>query len=153
MTIFSKQEKPYSCGASAVKNCIIALDRIEISERRIRLLSKTTKEGVDDINLIKAIERLGYKAAGFETKTQQVFKEYLISGISEGSVFVVMTDAFLHFVALVGYKNRYFQFVDSAFDRILQTATIKDFLLVAKNIDKFNKKELYYCIKISRVES
>jgi len=153
MTKFRKQEKPYSCGASAIKNCLIALDRIDISERRIRLLSKTTAEGTDEVGLAKAIERLGYVPELFETKTEDVFKKHLIDGLKAGSMFIVLTDSGNHWVALVSYRNKYFEFVDSDFKRKLQTATCKDFLLVAKNIDKFRKKEIYFAVKISRVES
>lgn len=151
MSKFKRQEKPYSCGASALRNCIVALDKVNVSERSIRLKVGTTKDGTTAGGIIAGAVMLDYNAEIIEKTNPEKFKEIIVEGLRSKKVFIVLSDSTTHWIALVGYENKYFYFVDSTCKRILQAFTEKQFLKMVRNFDKEKRKEYFFAIQINKI--
>jgi len=151
MNKFKRQEKDYSCGAAALRNCIIALDKIVYKERTIRNKVGTTKDGgTPERGIVLGAIAMGYDVEVIETTNKAKFKRDIINGLKSGSVYIVLTDKEIHWIALVGYNNKYFHFVDSSFSKVYQDFTEEQFLKMVKNFDKEKRKEYFFAIQISR---
>ena len=77
------------------------------------------------------------------------YKNKLSKVLQAGSVTITMIDNQMHWIAVVGYSNRKITFVDSDFKKIKQEISLKDFVKISGNTDKFNKSYFYYLIIIS----
>lgn len=77
------------------------------------------------------------------------YKNKLSKVLQAGSVTITMIDNQMHWIAVVGYSNRKINFVDSGFKKIKQEISLKDFVKISGNTDKFNKSYFYYLIIIS----
>ena len=77
------------------------------------------------------------------------YKNKLSKVLQAGSVAITIIDNQIHWIAVVGYSNRKITFVDSDFKKIKQEISLKDFVKISGNTDKFNKSYFYYLIIIS----
>ena len=143
-----KQEKPYSCGSSAVRNVIESLGGVVPSEKYVRRICQTTIRGTDEKGIIRGLVKLGYSAEIFETSNETTFKNKLIKILKDGKKAITIIDNEIHWIAVTGYENKKIIFCDSDFKKAEQYFTVKEFLLISKNIDKLNKKQFYYMIVI-----
>ena len=77
------QEKPFSCGPSALKNCLIHL-KMDRSESYLRFLMGTNKNGTSEKGIIKSLEllKLNYKVT--QTKSFEIFRKRLIKNLKSG---------------------------------------------------------------------
>ena len=66
---FSKQETLYSCGCAAIRNCLKSFGEIH-SERKIRNLTGTSRNGTNGKQLKAAITAIGYNSKKFTNKNQ-----------------------------------------------------------------------------------
>lgn len=143
------QEKKYSCGASAIRNCISALNGTVPSEKYVRRIAKTTINGTDEEGIIRAFDKLGYKCETFYTENKLKFKAKLLSSLKSDKVAVTIIDNSIHWISVIGYENRKIIFVDSDFKKIKQEMTVNEFIKICGNTDKFTKSYFYYLIIIS----
>jgi len=150
MTAFI-QEKNYSCGASAVRNVIESLNGIVPSEKYVRRICKTTIQGTSDKGLVKGLTKLLYHTEEFYTENENTFKNKLIKILKDGKKAITIIQGSSHWIAVKGYENKKIIFVDSDFKKAEQLFTVKEFLLISKNIDKINKKQFYYMIIVSDI--
>lgn len=137
----NKQEKSYSCGAFALKNCL-SIFNIERSESTIRKHCSTTKEGTNEIGLIKTIEyyNLGYKI--IYSINPRSFKRRLIYPA------IVLSDNLDHWICVLNTKYKKYHIIDSLYnipDRLIRS---KDFIKLAENLDRETSKIYYYAIGI-----
>lgn len=152
MTAF-KQEKKYSCGASAIRNVIYSLNGIVPSEKYVRRICQTTIQGTNEKGIIRGLTKLGYLTEEFYTENETTFKNKLKKRLSEGYKAIAIIQGNSHWIAITGYENKRVVFVDSDFRRAEQKYTLNEFALISKNIDKINKRECFYCIFISNLIS
>ena len=143
------QETRYSCGASAIRNCISALGGQVPSEKYVRRIAGTTINGTNETGIVKALSKLGYQCESYYTENTLNYKNKLSKVLQAGSVAITIIDNQIHWIAVVGYSNRKITFVDSDFKKIKQEISLKDFVKISGNTDKFNKSYFYYLIIIS----
>lgn len=149
------QEKKFSCGPAALRNCLLKLGR-NVSESYIRQLSHTTADGTDEESLFLAIKALGYEYKEYATKSAQVFSKYLLKALKSGNPCIVASDSYFHWIAAVEYKKRKVKVIDSVFkenDRShkqnLSMGVLKKMCLC---FDRSTLKSAYYIIEIKRKE-
>lgn len=143
------QEKKYSCGASAIRNCISALNGIVPSEKYVRRIAKTTINGTDEEGIIRAMFKLGYTCEFFSSKNAVSYKNKLLKILKSGKVAIALFESQMHWVAVTGYNNKKITFIDSDFKKIKQEMTVSEFVRISGNTDKFTKTFYYYLIIIS----
>lgn len=147
---FHPQQTGFSCGPSAMKNCLISLRHRPISERKLRQLAKTNKDGTNSKPIVKAFEYLGYQCSELVTKSKHYFKRVLLRTLKDGGKCIVSIDATTHWIAVIGYERRKITFIDSDFKRIKQTFNVRYFIPMCRNYDKMKKQEYYQLIKIKK---
>lgn len=147
MKYFS-QEKKYSCGASAIRNCISALGGQIPSEKYIRRIAQTSIYGTDTNGIARAFLKLNYKVDLFYTEFQNEFKYKILEVLNAGKVAITMTDNETHWIAVTGIKNNKIIFIDSDFKKIKQEFEIDDFVTITRNIVKQKKTNYWYLIII-----
>lgn len=148
MTAF-KQETPFSCGASAVRNVIKSLDGIVPSEKYVRRVCQTTMQGTTEKGLIRGLIKLGYHTEEFYTENETTFKNRLKKKLTLGFKAIAIIQGSSHWIAVTEYSNKRITFIDSDFKKAEQRYTLNEFALISKNIDKINKRVAYYCIFVS----
>lgn len=147
---YHSQETLFSCGASALRNCFKYYNHI-VSEQRIKQLTHTNKEGTSSDGLINCIDYYNYEYQEIYKRSRRYFKQKLINHLKNKQTVVCLVDSLNHWVAVVGYKNRRIVFIDSEFKKkIKQEFRVNDFLNMCKNYDKYQKKEYYYSINITK---
>ena len=144
-----KQEKPYSCASSAIRNVIESLNGIVPSEKYVRRICQTTLHGTDEKGIIRGLIKLGYSAEIFETSNETTFKNRLKKILIQGKKAIAVIDTHEHWIAVTGYSNKRIIFVDSDFKKVEQRFTLNEFTMICRNIDKINKKTCYFMIVIS----
>lgn len=146
-----KQETRFSCGASAIRNCIEALNGIVPSEKYVRRIAGTTIQGTSEAGIMKALRKLDYYYEDFYTENPNTFKNKLLKVLKSGKVAITIIDSSSHWVAVTGYSNKKIIFVDSDFKKAEQHFTVKEFTMITRNIDKIKKKEYWYLIIMSNL--
>lgn len=144
---YHKQETRFSCGASSLRNAFKHLGKT-ISERTIRKLAGTTKDGTSEKGLMEVLDHYNLNYKEIYSKSKEYFRSKLIASLREGNVCIVLIESLNHWIAVLEYDHRKIVFVDSDMKPIVQRWNVKDFLMICRNSDKFLKKEYYYSIKI-----
>lgn len=147
---FHSQETNFTCGPSAIRNVLKVLGHKPISEKRIRNLANTTKEGTDERGILKAFKYLEYECSTLQTKNKDYFKRVLLKTLKNNGVCIVIIDAINHWIPVIEYSYRKIVFIDSDFRKIKQRLNVKYFLSMCRNYDKYSKQEYYYLIKINK---
>lgn len=144
---FKAQELSYSCGANAIKNCLIMYGE-KYSEKRIRELAGTTKEGTSAQGIIKCLKQLGYGYKVYQYSNREAFEKNLVKCLDQDRPVIVLTDNCDHWVAVVSRFHRRLVVIDSTFKKIGQEFLISNFSKYAYNYDRKTKKQYYYFIEI-----
>jgi ABC-type bacteriocin/lantibiotic exporter with double-glycine peptidase domain len=144
-----RQEKPYSCASSAIRNVIESLNGIVPSEKYVRRICQTTIQGTNEKGIIRGLTKLGYSAEIFETSNEVTFKNRLKKILTQGKKAIVIIQENSHWIAVTGYSNKRIVFADSDFKKVEQRFTLNEFTMICRNIDKINKKTCYFMIVIS----
>jgi ABC-type bacteriocin/lantibiotic exporter with double-glycine peptidase domain len=97
----SYQELDFSCGASTVCVLLQVLG-IDINEPTARLLSKTTKEGADEADLMRVIKHYGFRTKEISCSQDHQAWSDLTSGIISGRPAAICVDDWGHWVAVIG---------------------------------------------------
>lgn len=148
---FKKQEKPFSCGASALRNCVLYLDNNnKKSEAYYRKICKTDETGTSTNDLITAINQLGYICNPIMTKSKQKFLKNLKDCLLDLGCAIVLVDNIQHWVAVLKYENRFLTLIDSDYPKIKTEKTMETFLKSAYNFDKLLNKNYYHSINIRK---
>ena len=145
---YHPQETNFTCGASAIRNALKALGHKPVSERRIRKLANTTKDGTDEHGILKAFEYLGFDCSALNTRSKDYFKRVLLKTLKSGGVCIVLIDSINHWIPVIEYFRRKIVFIDSDFKTIKQRFNVRYFIPMCRNYDKYTKQEYYYLIKI-----
>ena len=117
----------------------------------MRRICNTTIQGTSERGLIKGLTKLLYCTEEFYTENETTFKNKLIKILKDGKKAITIIQGNSHWIAVKGYENKKIIFVDSDFKKAEQHFTVKEFLLISKNIDKINKKLFYYMIIVSDI--
>jgi ABC-type bacteriocin/lantibiotic exporter with double-glycine peptidase domain len=146
-------ETEFSCGATALRNCIIHTVGQDISEKTVRKYCSTNKGGTDEIGLIEGCQHFGFIPVEYEGKSFNVFKRKIYKGLREGKVFIVSTEHHGHWVAILDKKGKRVKVIDGDYrkyeDRsIVQYITMKELSNTAFGYDKFEKKSYYYFLEL-----
>lgn len=149
---FLKQETGYSCGASALRNCILSLENIAKSEPYYRRLCKTNELGTNEKDIYKAALYLGYLVKSIQTKSEKTFRNKLKTNLINGGKSIVLIDGTQHWVAVVDYKDKYLTVIDSDFSKLKVFKTMSEFAKSAYNFDKHQNKYYYIIINIQKNE-
>lgn len=148
---FRKQEKPYSCGASALRNCVIYLDNIKKSEGYYRKICKTDENGTSMNDLKRAVSSLGYCYEVIKTKSKRKFSKKLKDCLLMHGCSIVLVDNVQHWVAAIKYEKRFITIIDSDYNTIKTEKPIDTFLKSAYNFDKLINKNYYHSINIFKI--
>lgn len=147
-----KQETPYSCGSSAIRNVIESFGGVVPSEKYVRRICGTKIQGTDERGLIKGLNKLGYDVREYYTLNETAFKNQLIKILTQGKKAITVIENDAHWIAVTGYSNKRITFIDSDFKKAEQHFTLKEFLLISKNIDKIKLQSFYYMLVVSERE-
>lgn len=144
------QEKPFSCGPSALRNCLLFLNIIR-SESYLRFLMGTTKNGTTEKGIIKSLEILKIPYNIVQTRSYPTFRKRLIKSLSTGPV-ILLVESGGHWVAATKYNKRLVEVIDSEYKlfnkSIKQSLKFNDLKQLAFNFDKHTLKSYYYFIAI-----
>lgn len=148
---YKPQEKSYTCGPAAIRNCLIHFG-VELTEETIRKVCDTRKDGTDETSIIEACEYYGFETKEIESKSTDVFRRKISKGLKAGKVYIASTDSHCHWISVLEYKNRKLKIIDSDFREegksILQYITFKEFVEMAFGYDKFDKTKTCYAIEL-----
>ncbi len=150
---FKAQEKDYSCGATALRNCLIHFTGQDVSEKTIRKYCNTKQDGTDEDDLSDGAELFGFDVRQIKTKSINIFKRKIIKGLKNGKVFIISTEAHNHWIAVVEYSKRKVKIVDSDYQKytdksIVQYITMKELADTTFGYDKFDKEKYYYFLEL-----
>lgn len=147
MKRWKTQETLFSCGPSALRNCLLFLG-IERTEKYIRFLMNTTKKGTSEKGIIQAITafKLDYKV--HYSRNFERFRFLLLKALRKKNPCIVLIDACNHWVAAIDYNKQKVSIIDSEFKKILQPIPMKTLKPLAYNFDKHESKGYYYFIEL-----
>lgn len=150
---YKLQEKGFSCGPAAIRNCLLKLGK-NVTESYIRQLAHTTSNGTTEEDLFVAIESLGFTYKEYQTKSPQVFSKRLLKALKNGNPCIIATDSYFHWVAAIQYSKRKVKIIDSVFKESqksyiqnLSTHVLKKMCLC---FDRISLKSSYYLIEIKK---
>lgn len=150
---YKKQEKTYSCGPAAIRNCLIHFN-IFVTERAIRKQCNVTDtSGTNEDQLIQGCEYYGFNVTEIETRSIDVFKRKISKGLKQGKVYIASTEHHNHWVCILDYKNRKVKIVDSDYRKyvdksIVQYITFKQLLETAHSYNKFDGIKTCYALEL-----
>lgn len=155
MKRYFEQEYENSCGATALRNVMMAFGLVR-SEQYYRKLCKTTDKGTSAKNMVRAAQELGYTTKYINTKSFKRFWSVLVRGLKAGSKFIMLVDAELHWVAVLQYYNQKIKIVDTDFKvagkGIAPERTMTQIIKMANVYDKINDRKYFCLIEISKEE-
>lgn len=143
-------EKKYSCGACAIRNCLVE-HGIDVSELYLRKLSDTSIDGADEKMLLQAANHF------VETKVYQgssidVFKRRISKCLKRNSTILLCVNDELHWISVVRYKNRKVRIIDPVYKeyrkKIVQELTMKQLSAMANIFSRKTNKTGYYFIEL-----
>lgn len=149
MSKWHSQEKSFSCGPSALKNCLIFLG-VERSESYLRFLMGTNRNGTSEKGIIKSLEILKLNYTITQTKSFTVFRKKLIKNLKAGNPCILLIESGSHWVAAISYYNKLVTIIDSDYKSIKQQFKFSDLKNLAFIWDKFINKGYYYFISLSK---
>ena len=146
---YHKQINDYTCGSTALVNVMKDFG-IELTEKYIRRLLGTNKEGTDGFSILMVAEDYNFETKEVKSKSIDVFKRKLIKDLKLGYKIILITDNNQHWISVLGYYNRKTKIVDSRYadelkKPIVQYVTAKQLADRSHNYDlETNVKEFYY---------
>lgn len=149
MKIF-KQETYYSCGASAVRNILNLYFKLRISEKRLRKLCNTDKNGTDKIGIMNTLANYGVETREFYNVNSEIFKENLINELKTGNNIICLVDNTTHWIVISGYYNKKFNIIDSDIPKGYKQLTTNAIIKLCNNFDKIAEKNYYYFISCKK---
>lgn len=149
---YKPQEREYSCGPAALRNCLIHFGK-DITEKTVRMACETKKDGTDEDELIAGCEHFGFETKEIVSVSPNVFKRRLLKGLKNGKVFIVSSADHNHWIPVLEYKNRKLKVVDSDYQKekksIVQYITTKQMVDMTFCYDKFTNKKQFYALELS----
>lgn len=143
---YNKQNTNGACGATAIRNALKFFGENH-SERKIRELAGTTKDGTTARQIIKALGRLGYEAKSYIHKKEEPFKNRLIK-VLKGGTAIVLVDHMEHWITILEYKEHKLRIADSdcGLRKTVYPYDIATLLIRARNVNKENpkKEKIFY---------
>ena len=106
------QETQFTCGPSAFRNCLLVFG-IHASEKRLRELMDTTKDGTDENGICQATEEFNLNYKMHCTSSKDVFGRQLLKALKSGHPCILEVEDTAHWVAVVSYKKRKITVVDT----------------------------------------
>lgn len=150
--IWKFQKTNFTCGVAALRNCFLNYN-INISEERLRELTKTTSLGAGAEDITKAAIKCGFNAKIRMSSSKDVFGRKLLKSLKAGHTCVVLVEDTTHWVAAVAYQKRKIKMIDSSFygtlTKIEKDFTLKEVTHWAHNFNKFTGLDYYLWIDIS----
>lgn len=143
------QETPFTCAPSALRNCLIFLN-IYRTEKYIRYLMGTTKNGTSEKGILKCVGLLKLDYHVFLSKSFNTFRKNLLKCLKSGNPCILLIDACNHWVAAIKYEKRKIIIIDSEFKTIFQSISLKNLKSLAYNFDKLESRGYYYFIEIKK---
>jgi len=146
-------ETLFTCGAAAIRNCLIFFDDGGSSEIFIREISNTTKNGVNEKGIRKAFKYFGYETREISSTSPDVFGRKILKSLKSGKACIVLSDHCNHWIFAAEYKHRKIKIVDDMFKhdcnrKIEQELTLKELKTLASNFDRTVKKPIFYFIEV-----
>jgi ABC-type bacteriocin/lantibiotic exporter with double-glycine peptidase domain len=142
---FYFQEKPYSCGSSALRNCLLA-QGVQYTEKTLRKYCNTTPEGTTSKGLSTALGLLNFKYKELYRRSGVDFVDLLKRELRKGRVCITLTDNAEHWIAIIGYYDKRFTIIDSLFKGGKAYLTTKELCDYCRNFYRETKKVGYYTI-------
>lgn len=147
-TIYKHQTTGFTCGVTALQNCLAQLDHI-VSEAQIRDYAHTTKNGTSQTGLINAIKKLGYKYRIIRNVNYTPFAEKLKRHLKAEHSIILLTDHEEHWVSIINYTDKKFYVIDPQRGEPLNKFfTTKELQPWCNNFDKKNKTCYYLAISL-----
>lgn len=152
MAKYHTQETDYSCGASAFRNILKFFGK-NISEKRVRQVLGTTKEGTLAKEIIDGAKYYGYEYGIIETKSEKVFQNKIKKILNDGYCCILEVDKCTHWIAVLRYENKKFVIVDTEFKSLggksaTQKLTLRQLTHMGYNYDKIKDKRFFLFIKL-----
>lgn len=108
------QERKWSCGSSAVVNCLRCYG-IKVPERRVRSYSGTTEEhGADEFGIKDALNSLGFVAHEYTSPKRIEAVTWLTGALVMSQPCILCVDSWSHWVTVVGKIGDRFIIIDPA---------------------------------------
>lgn len=147
---YKPQQHKDTCGAATIRNCLIALGHSRIpSENTILRIAKIKREdGMDDDTMMRVFNEFGYGVSEIRLQSSERFRKRIIEGLKLGKVYAVVTDALQHWVPAIGYENRKIWIVDKGYKEVPKPLSVRDFLVLAHNVDRQEFKRYYSALEI-----
>lgn len=154
MSKYKPQEKEWSCGSSAVRNCLIHFKLANVTEKTVRNVCKTTKtNGTTDVGVVEGLEYYGLTVKVWESISPQVFQRRVTKALKDGRVLILNSDATLHWIVALEYSNRKVRVVDSSFKAIDGRKSVDQWITMRQLIEmcfcyeRERAKKYFYCIE------
>ncbi len=152
MAKYHTQETDYSCGASAFRNILKFFGK-DVSEKRIREILGTTKEGTEAKEIINGAKYYGYEYGIVETKSEKVFQNKIKNILNKGYCCILEVDKSIHWVAVLKYECKKFTVVDTEFKSLggksaTQKLTLQQLTHMGYNYDKIKNRHFFLFIKL-----
>jgi ABC-type bacteriocin/lantibiotic exporter with double-glycine peptidase domain len=105
------QELEFSCGANAIVNALRALGR-NISERRVRQLTGTNRDGTDEHEIVQGLAALGHGSSQFESAERKPSLAWITESLRAGRPAIICVDSWQHWVLAAGMLGNGFVVID-----------------------------------------
>lgn len=96
------QKLQYSCAAASLSN-VLRIYGKKYSEKTIRKLANTTKQGTSEEDMVKAITTLGFSVSAVEKTSYKECWNWLIDHLSQGHGVILSVNSWIHYVACIGF--------------------------------------------------
>lgn len=147
MAKYFPQETNYSCGASALRNCLSHFG-IVLTERYLRSKCNTNKEGTEPEDLYSACENY-FNVREIFSISPNVFQRRISKGLKQGKVFIVSTDSHWHWISVLEYYKRKVLIIDSDYDKGLKHwITMKQLIELSFGYEKNEDKKSFYALEL-----
>jgi hypothetical protein len=112
-------------------------------------MAKIKKEdGMDDETMAKVFGDFGYSVEGIRMASSEKFGKRIREGLKLGKVYAVVTDALQHWVPVIAYERRKIWIVDKDYKEVPKPLSVRDFLVLANNVDRLEFKRYYSALEI-----
>lgn len=112
------QSTQSSCGAAALANAHALLVSKPVTEDEVIALAKTSWQGTDDKNIMKAAKKLGLSASRIRCAT--------VKDLLGAAVYILAADRWEHWIVVMDLRIGRWLLVDSADNELVSTVTVEE---------------------------
>ena len=148
MAKYFPQEKGFSCGASALRNCLSHFG-ITLTEAYLRKVCNTNKDDGTSFDDLYEASQNYFDVNEIVSISPNVFQRRITKGLKNGKVYIISVDNHQHWISCVEYYNRKVKIIDSDWEKgVVHWITMRQLVEMSFCYDKNSDRKEFLALEL-----